>query len=538
MPLDEIIIPDATTVFTYDGSGFDANQVRYPTMLEVDGTFYLYCAGLGSGNNHSIGLATSTDGINFTRVSDDPVISRFDAPDWASFRIVPRTVLFEDGIYKMWFWGNDSNLFTDSTNTHGFGYATSTDGINWDVLEDPIRVQDGANEGARLIEVVTLGDQYIAYYFDLNSDGNHVHMRAVSDDGINFTDDQVVDVEGVNELRAVTTVGDQIVGLFSSGTEGYIAFSDDGVNFTITQTISLPLGFTAHEFTIDENGINIVGDFIDSPGNVIVQTVTVEFDFGLNEAPVAVADAVIVLEDGTTLNLWDQLLSNDSDADGDTLAISSVNTTGTLGAVDFDGGTQSLIFVADDPVFDALEPGESFLTSFEYTISDGNGGLSTETVTVTIVGVQEPNYTGNFIGGAGNDFLQGDDGNNKLKGKRGDDALNGGFGDDKLKGGRGADTFVFSQNSGRDKIKDFEVGIDIIDARGALGFATSVDVFMFFDTNNDGMVTGADDHSFFSGGRLTLEFDGDLVDGNAANAVVLKNISSLSVDDFGDWLLV
>lgn len=84
-------------------------------------------------------------------------------------------------------------------------------------------------------------------------------------------------------------------------------------------------------------------------------------------------------------------------------------------------------------------------------------------------------------GGKGNDLLYGDAGDDLLKGGPGDDTLFGGLGNDILRGsfgndiivgndgddilwgGEGVDVFVFSENSGTDTIRDFELGLDIID---------------------------------------------------------------------------
>lgn len=92
-----------------------------------------------------------------------------------------------------------------------------------------------------------------------------------------------------------------------------------------------------------------------------------------------------------------------------------------------------------------------------------------------------------IFGGHGNDRLSGGDGNDRLEGGRnadslsggnGDDVLRGGLGTDQLHGGRGddilygsdspagdgqVDTFVFrGTENGRDRIKDFEDGVDLI----------------------------------------------------------------------------
>lgn len=91
------------------------------------------------------------------------------------------------------------------------------------------------------------------------------------------------------------------------------------------------------------------------------------------------------------------VLANDSDVDisdnplfissvtqpldtSDSLTITGV-TQPTLGSVSINAGNQ-LVF---DPngEYDYLDAGESATVTFDYTISDGNGGTDTTTVTVT-----------------------------------------------------------------------------------------------------------------------------------------------------------
>ena len=60
-----------------------------------------------------------------------------------------------------------------------------------------------------------------------------------------------------------------------------------------------------------------------------------------------------------------------------------------------------------------------------------------------------------LFGGGGNDKLLGGVGRDTLKGDAGNDVLDGGKGNDVLVGGSGLDRFVFKNNGGRDKIKDF-----------------------------------------------------------------------------------
>lgn len=69
-------------------------------------------------------------------------------------------------------------------------------------------------------------------------------------------------------------------------------------------------------------------------------------------------------------------------------------------------------------------------------------------------------------GKGGNDTLIGDAGNDWLYGESGRDTLIGGAGNDVLTGGSHADSFRFTGKWGRDKIRDFQDGIDRIDLRG------------------------------------------------------------------------
>ena len=114
-----------------------------------------------------------------------------------------------------------------------------------------------------------------------------------------------------------------------------------------------------------------------------VVTVTVE---GANDAPVAQDDHFDV--DNQAATSLGSLLLNDTDVDGDDLSQGQVqvgngSNGGTFGIDD----SGSLSF---DPAgaFDDLAIGDTRDTSFSYTISDGHGGLSSATVTVTVHGAE------------------------------------------------------------------------------------------------------------------------------------------------------
>lgn len=110
-------------------------------------------------------------------------------------------------------------------------------------------------------------------------------------------------------------------------------------------------------------------------------TAVVAVDTSENDAPIAVGDAVAVNENGTiTFNA----LANDFDPDAaDDISLFSVNTAGLKGLLTNNGdGTFKY-----DPngEFDYLGEGDTAVTSFKYTISDGEE-TATATVTITVSG--------------------------------------------------------------------------------------------------------------------------------------------------------
>lgn len=113
-------------------------------------------------------------------------------------------------------------------------------------------------------------------------------------------------------------------------------------------------------------------------------TITITGVATSNTAPVAADDAATVGEDAGPTEVT--LLDNDTDANGDSLAVTAVNATGTTGTVSHNGTTASY-----DPngAFTALGTGQTATDTFEYTVSDGRGGTDTGTVTITITGVND-----------------------------------------------------------------------------------------------------------------------------------------------------
>lgn len=191
---------------------------------------------------------------------------------------------------------------------------------------------------------------------------------------------------GINDIPLTTSAGDGISGYPKS--------------FTWLTQSGNPLADTT--YTVSEVGVHKFSIWMREDG-VVIDDIVVSQTSGLNNSqlnaipysilysqantpPVAVDDALNATEDG--LDVQVNVVSNDTDADGDLLTVIGV-TPGTYGSVVFNGGDVTYNLDDLNPTVDALNDGETLPDHFDYTVSDGNGGVDTGTVNVVISGLTD-----------------------------------------------------------------------------------------------------------------------------------------------------
>ncbi|OKH35629.1 hypothetical protein FACHB389_12275 [Nostoc calcicola FACHB-389] len=224
----------------------------------------------------------------------------------------------------------------------------------------------------------------------------------------------VADVDGDNTFKTTVT---------GTGNLGSLTISDTGTwNYSVANSAVQFLGAGATKtetFTVQS---------ADGTASLeIAITIT-----GVNDTPVAGSDS-FTANQGTPLTISvASLLANDSDVDqGDVLSI-----TGVSNAV---GGT--VTFNNNGTI--TFNPTSTGNGSFNYTLSDGNGGISQGNVSVLInTGQTGGNCRDLLIGNNGADYLDGGNGNDTLFGILGNDTLIGGNDDDILFGGLGNDSLI------------------------------------------------------------------------------------------------
>lgn len=204
----------------------------------------------------------------------------------------------------------------------------------------------------------------------------------------------------------------------------------------------------------------------------------------VNDAPTAVNDGSLNVTYNTALTInAASLLANDSDVDGNNLAIVSVQSAanGTVG-----------LNAAGNVVFTPTS-GYSGNASFTYTLSDGNGGIATATVALSV-------SAGNNVinGTSGSNILFGTSAADLINALAGNDVIFAGVGDDIIYAGAGSD--IVEAGNGNDVIYG-ETGNDVLYGNSGNDIA--------YGGDGDDLVLGADGNDNIYGDLGNDNLSGD-----------------------------
>lgn len=187
---DRILYTESRDGIHWDRKGIaledpTANHVNDPSIVRVGTTWYLFFTRAAQGVTDQIALATAMDGIQWR--SRGTVLSSGPAGAWDALSVGRPAVLFEDGLFKMWYDGRkdlpmgapDPDAPKSPTSTRGVGYATSRDGLHWHKY--PANPVFGHDAGG--VDVKRAGGQYLMAY-----ESRAGTRLATSRDGIAWTD--------------------------------------------------------------------------------------------------------------------------------------------------------------------------------------------------------------------------------------------------------------------------------------------------------------------------------------------------------------
>lgn len=227
---------------------WDNLQVSDPCVV-FNGSMYLMYYSGNDGSIMRIGLATSSDGLAWTKYGGNPILS---ASSWEGWWVVGPSVIFDGSIYKMWYTGYDGSHAPSGYQR--IGYATSSDGITWTKNSNP--VLDVGNTGdwdslyVSHCTVIHYGSLYQMWYGGGNYTGpDHSRIgHATSNDGINWQKDPnnpVLDLGSDGAFDKWSTNHPTVVSIGSTLKMWYSGH--DGTNLVSSPTYYVRIGLATLE---------------------------------------------------------------------------------------------------------------------------------------------------------------------------------------------------------------------------------------------------------------------------------------------------
>jgi len=182
-------------------SDWNYATVLDPMVVVINDSYFMWYGGRGT-TPYQIGFASSDNGYEWNIYESNPIITFGDINSFDEFHLRFPNVIYDEGIYKMWYTGADDNFAIDlAVTAYSVGYAESTDGLNWVKHQDNPVLEVSAGEwddlNIFLGSVVKHNGKYHLWYngyssrYDVNVDAiqnNNIVIAgyAASEDGINW----------------------------------------------------------------------------------------------------------------------------------------------------------------------------------------------------------------------------------------------------------------------------------------------------------------------------------------------------------------
>ena len=170
-----------------DTGAWDHFGVQDPTVLKVADGYLMYYLNQRLDNRRGfsgIGMATSTDGLSWTKYNDPNTDEEFQESD-AIFTLGERSMGFQE-IQSFRVWQDEAGFgmlyLSGSTSTNNWNYATSPDGMTWIPFDkNPILTADDIPFLSFTFapKMLYLDGKYLFYFYgtvDRNSPGGDIYL--------------------------------------------------------------------------------------------------------------------------------------------------------------------------------------------------------------------------------------------------------------------------------------------------------------------------------------------------------------------------
>ncbi|WP_265575880.1 beta strand repeat-containing protein [Bradyrhizobium sp. WBAH23] len=425
-------------------------------------------AGIDPGENVS---QTATVTIDVSALNDPPTITSNGGNDTAAVSIAENTTAVTTVVatdsdagqtltYSIT-GGADSNKFSINATTGALAFLTApnfeapSDSGSNNVYDVTVQAADGNGGVDTQAIAVTVTDEHENQAPTITSNGgNDTAAVSIAENTTAVTTVVATDPDAGQTLTYSITGGADSNKFSINATTGALAFLT-APNFEAPSDAG---GNNVYDLTVQAS---------DGNGGIDTQAIAVTVQ-NANEAPTITSNgagttaAISVAENTTTAVMT--VTATDPDA-GQTLTY-SITGGADSNKFSINATTGALTFVTA-PNFEApSDSGSNNVYDVTVQAADGNGGIDTQAIAVTVTnvaGITLTNDAATITGTDEEDVLTGGSGNNTLQGLRGNDSLNGGDGNDnflyqvgdgadRMDGGKGADTLTITGTAGADTI--------------------------------------------------------------------------------------
>jgi predicted GH43/DUF377 family glycosyl hydrolase len=145
------------------------NRIAATDIKLIDSTYHIYFSGWIQPYYYSIGMATSSDGITWEKYGSQPILEKSET--WEGDGVASASIIKENDLYKMVYQG------TVPENTY-FGFAYSTDGVNWvkDQTNPFFGTEDVSTDAIKIVfpNFVKTENEYRIYYNGYTYNNNFI----------------------------------------------------------------------------------------------------------------------------------------------------------------------------------------------------------------------------------------------------------------------------------------------------------------------------------------------------------------------------
>lgn len=146
---------------------WDGRWIESPCVLIADSIYYMWYNGVDRAWRIHIGLATSRDGVHWTKHPDNPVLSPDPEIEWQSYAVYAPQVRRIQGRFIMLYTGLKLGETTYDFSDLRTGLAVSEDGVHWERSQHPVLTgSPGAWDeiGPFTLDWIAYGDSLRMFY--------------------------------------------------------------------------------------------------------------------------------------------------------------------------------------------------------------------------------------------------------------------------------------------------------------------------------------------------------------------------------------